>query len=92
MPERGNTMRGIGPVRVNGTTVYGYYMLDSNAVRLRVSVDEAEGLSLVAGLRIRLTLPGQDARDLLVTAANQNPPYVWLNLEPVARSEGRTRS
>lgn len=79
-------MRGIGPIGVNGTTVYAYYTIESNTVRVRVSVDEADGLNIVAGLRIRLTLPEQTSRDLLVTAINRNPPYVWMNLEPVARN------
>lgn len=78
-------MRGAGPVGVNGTTLYAYYTQENRYVRVRISVDEADGLNVFAGLRVRVTLPDQEAADLLITAANRVPPYVWLHLEPIGR-------
>ena len=82
--ERGNTMRGTGPVGFNGTTVYAYYTQNDSALRLRISVDEADRLGLIDGMRLRITLPGKKAMDFLATATERNPPYVWLQLQPLA--------
>jgi hypothetical protein len=86
--ERGNTMRGTGPVAINGTTVYAYYMLANSLVRVRISVDETDRLGIIDGLRVKVALPGQEAMNLLVTATNRIPPYVWLHLEPLAPPSG----
>ena len=80
-------MRGTGPVGVNGITIYAYYLRFRNAVRVRVSVDEADRLGLADGLRVKVTLPGQDAMDVLIMAAKAIPPYVWLDLELLASPE-----
>jgi hypothetical protein len=89
-------MRGTGPVSVNGDTVYAYYTQDNSSVRVRMSVDEADRLGIVEGLRLRIALPGRSAGDYLAIAANRTPPYVWLHLEPLApvalRSMGAPRS
>ena len=76
-------MRGTGVVRVNGTIVYAYFMLAGDSVRVRISVDEADRLGLVDGLRIKVTLPGRQPMELLVMATKQIPPYVWLHMEPL---------
>ena len=81
-------MRGTGPVGVNGTIVYAYFVLASGSVRVRVSVDEADRLGIVDGLRLQVALPGQETVDLLITATNRIPPYVWLHLEPRAPHSG----
>jgi hypothetical protein len=81
--ERENTMRGTGPVGVNGTTVYAYYTQNEGPLRLRLSVDEADRLGLIDGMRLKITLPGKKAMDFLATATERNPPYVWLQLEPL---------
>jgi hypothetical protein len=81
--ERGNTMRGTGPVAINGAMVYAYYTTDSSSVRVRISVDETDRLNIIDGLRLRIALPGQETMDLLVVETNRNPPYVWLHLEPL---------
>jgi hypothetical protein len=77
-------MRGTGPVVVNGTTLYAYFMNVGPSVRVRVSVDEADRMGLVEGVRARVLLPGETPVDVLVTAANRVPPYVWVHLEPLA--------
>ncbi len=82
--ERGNTMRGTGPIGVNGSTVYAYYTQNNGSVRLRISVDEADRLGLLDGMRLKITLPGNKAMDFLATATERNPPYVWLQLDPLA--------
>ncbi|MDB5313332.1 MAG: hypothetical protein JWO38_7534 [Gemmataceae bacterium] len=74
-------MRGTGPVGMNGQTVYAYYTRAGDRVRVRISVDENDRLGLVEGLRVAVALPGQKAVDVLVLAASQAPPYVWLELE-----------
>lgn len=88
MTEQENTMRGTGPVGVNGNTVYAYYMADSSLCRVRISVDEFDRFGIVDGLRVLVTLPGQKTMDLLVTATKRIPPYVWLHLEPLGRNSG----
>ena len=77
-------MRGTGPVGVNGVMVYAYYTQNNGTVRVRMSVDEADRLGIVDGLRLKVALPGREAMDFLATAANRVPPYVWLHLEPLA--------
>jgi len=81
--ERGNTMRGTGPVGVNGTTVYAYYTQNDDSIRLRISVDEADRLGLIDGMRLKITFPGMKAMDFLATSTDRNPPYVWLQLAPL---------
>lgn len=77
-------MRGTGPVAVNGTTVYAYYMQDDNLLRVRISVDEAERLGIFDGLRVAVALPSEETKNLLVTALNRIPPYVWVHLKMLA--------
>jgi hypothetical protein len=83
-------MRGTGPVGVNGTIVYAYFVLASGSVRVRVSVDEADRLGLVDGLKVQIALPGRQSMELLVMAAKQTPPYVWLHMEPLTPSSLNT--
>lgn len=80
-------MRGTGAVGLNGTTLYAYYMRDRSFTRVRISVDEADGLNIFDGLRVRIKLPGQEVDDLLITSTSRVPPYVWVNLEPIARQK-----
>jgi hypothetical protein len=76
-------MRGTGPVGVNGTTVYAYYTQNEGSFRVRISVDEADRLGLIDGMRLKITLPGKKSADFLATSVSRNPPYVWLDLEPL---------
>jgi hypothetical protein len=69
---------------MNGVTVYAYYTREDETVQVRISVDEADRLGLVDGLRVRLALPGQEAANLLVMMATRTPPFVWLQLRPLA--------
>ncbi len=78
-------MRGTGPVGVNGTIVYAYFTLESGSFRMRLSVDEIDRLGILDGLRVKVALPGRTPLDVLVTASNRTPPYVWLDLEPLVR-------
>jgi hypothetical protein len=48
--------------------------------RVRVSVDEAERLGAVEGLRVRLSLPGAGAADGLVVRVRREPPFAWVEL------------
>jgi hypothetical protein len=77
-------MRGTGPIAVAGTTLYAYYTEDAGALRVRVSVDEWDRLGLCEGQRVRVGLPGREPAELLLTAAARTPPFVWLDLAPLA--------
>lgn len=82
-------MCGTGPVTVNGSTVYAYY--DQSAgrpLRLRVSADDAERHQLADGHTCGVALPGRQPLPALVTAANWAPPFVWVELAPLARTAG----
>ncbi len=82
-------MRGTGLVGVDGAKVYAYFTAAGGAVRLRLSVDEYDQLGLNEGQRLTVALPDEGPRDLLVVAASRTPPFVWLDLRPVAaRSAG----
>jgi len=50
---------------------------------LRISVDEADRLGLIDGMRLKITLPGKKAMDFLAAANDRDPPYFWLHLEPL---------
>jgi hypothetical protein len=34
-------------------------------------------------MRLKIALPGREAREFLATASDRIPPYVWLYLEPL---------
>jgi hypothetical protein len=78
-------MRGAGPVSVGGVTVYGYFDATGGGVRLRLSVDDWDRLDLCEGRRVAVRLPGRDAEELLVAAADRVPPFVWADLTPAAK-------
>jgi hypothetical protein len=79
-------MRGTGAVGWGNEVVYAYLTTIGKTVRLRVSVDEADRLDVVAGQRVRLTLPGCEPAELLVTAVNSMPPFVWVELTSLVAS------
>lgn len=79
-------MRGTGPVGWGNEVVYAYLTTDGKTVRLRVSVDEADRLDVLTGQRVRLTLPDRDPAELLVTAIQRSPPFVWVELLQMAAS------
>ncbi len=76
-------MRGTGPVGVNTEVVYGYYTVDRDVVRLRLSLDEKDRFGLVEGLPVRVRLPGREPAEVLVTAVSEAPPFVWVEFAPV---------
>ncbi|HEX4607976.1 MAG TPA: hypothetical protein VH092_07210 [Urbifossiella sp.] len=78
-------MHGTGPVAVNGTQVYGYWIDRGGACRLRLALDDWDRLGLHAGQRVRFGRPDQHPDEVLIAAADRNPPVVWLDLVPVAR-------
>jgi hypothetical protein len=80
-------MRGTGAVRLNGQLVYAYFTTAETAVRMRVSADEADRLDLFPGLPVGVQLPDGEAGGFLVAATRAAPPFVWLDLVPLA---GRT--
>ncbi len=41
-------------------------------------------LDVVEGLRVKVRLPGQEPADGLVVRVRQEPPFVWIELSPVA--------
>ena len=78
-------MRGTGPVRWEGETVYCYFSVSGNVTRVRLSADEADHLDVIEGLRVRLTLPGAEPADGLVVRVRREPPFAWVELTPLAR-------
>jgi hypothetical protein len=81
-------MRGTEPVKLNGQLVYAYYTAAGGGLRVRVSVDEADRLDLLPGLPVGVQLPGAEAARFLVAAARTDPPFVWLDLVPLAARAG----
>lgn len=73
-------MRGTGPVGWGGEVVYAYYTAAGDAVRVRVSVDEADRLGLTEGMRAWVALPGREPADVLVTRVASAPPFAWVEL------------
>ena len=73
-----------GEVRLNGVAVYGYVVADGDGVRVRITTDEAERMGLVAGQQVRVEWSGRAPTRLLLTAADEAPPVVWLRLRPLA--------
>lgn len=82
-------MRGTGPVVWGRETVYAYYTSDGNAVRVRVSVDEAERLGLSEGLRAWVGFPGREKADVLVMKVASAPPFVWVELTVMSPAASR---
>ncbi len=69
-----------GPIELNGVVVYAYVVTDDSGARVRVSADDWERLGLVPGARVRLGPSDREPEALLLTAAEQQPPVVWLHL------------
>jgi hypothetical protein len=79
-------MRGAGPVRWGNETIYCYFTTDAGVTRVRLSADEADRFDVVEGLRVRLALPGAEPTDGLVVRVRREPPFVWIELTPLAPS------
>ena len=71
-------------MRLNGVLVYGCVVAHGNGVRVQITTDEAERPGLVAGQQVRVEWAGAAAARLLLTAADETPPVVWLRLTPLA--------
>jgi hypothetical protein len=69
-----------GAIELNGVVVYAYVVADETGTRVRVSADDWERLGLAPGARVQLAGAGREAEGLLLTAAEQQPPVVWLHL------------
>lgn len=69
-----------GPIELNGLVVYAYVVQDEAGTRVRVSLDDWEKLGLAPGARVRVGGGGREPEALLLTAAEQQPPVVWLHL------------
>ncbi len=75
-----------GPVMLNGQLVYTYVQTTDSHPRLRLSVDEFDRLNLWEGSRIRISWPQEQVEEWLLLRAERLPPYVWLELQPLART------
>jgi len=84
-------MRGTGLVAWGSETVYAYYTTDGNAVRVRLSVDEADRFRLWEGSRVWITLPDREPVDALVMNVGRMPPFVWVELIVIAASAAHSR-
>jgi hypothetical protein len=70
-----------GPIELNGVVVYAYVVADEKGARVRVSADDWERLGLAPGARVRVAPSGREAEALLLIAAEQQPPVVWLHFQ-----------
>jgi hypothetical protein len=77
-------MRGTGPVEWGGEVVYAYFTAGTGVTRVRVSVDEADRLGAVEGLRVTLALPGSAPTGWLIVRVRREPPFAWVELTPLA--------
>jgi hypothetical protein len=77
-------MRGAGPIGWGGEVVYAYFTVSAGVTRVRVSVDEADRLGVVEGLRVALALPGAAPAEGLVLRVRREPPFAWVELAPIA--------
>ncbi|HEY1190374.1 MAG TPA: hypothetical protein VGE74_22260 [Gemmata sp.] len=79
-------MRGTGPVGWGGIFVYAYFTVSGGVTRVRVSLDEADRLGALEGLRVRLVLPGTEVTDSLIVRVRPEPPFAWIELTSLAPS------
>lgn len=79
-------MHGTGPMTVNGQVVYGYWTDRGGRCHLRLGLDDWDRLGLYPGQRTRVAFPDQPPLEVLIAAADRDPPVVWLDLHPVART------
>jgi hypothetical protein len=77
-------MRGTGPVGWGSEVVYAYFTITAGVTRVRVSVDEADRLGAVEGLRVTLALPDSAPAEGLVVRVRTEPPFAWIELTPLA--------
>jgi hypothetical protein len=82
-------MRGAGLIGWGGEVVYGYYTKAAGVTRLRVSVDEADRLGAMEGLRVAVALPGAGPVDGLIVRVRREPPFVWVELTAMASAASR---
>lgn len=85
-------MRGAGPVGWDSQFVYAYFTVAGGVTRVRVSLDEADRLGAVEGLRVRVTLPGAEATDGLIVRVRREPPFAWVELTALAPSTAASRA
>ena len=86
-------MRGTGPVEVNGFLIYAQVTdPGGGSVRLRLSADEWDRLDAGVGHRVRVGRPGREPAEVLVTAADRVPPFVWLDLLPLVSGPPASRA
>jgi|GEM_PF-4823594 len=77
-------MRGAGPVEWGGEMIYAYFTIIGDVSRVRISLDEAYRLDVIEGLRVTVRLPGREPADGLILRVQREPPFVWIELSPVA--------
>ena len=85
-------MRGAGPMAWDGEVVYAYYTVGGGVTRVRVSVDEADRLGAVEGLRVKLALPGAGPTEGLIVRIRREPPFTWIELTPLEPQAATNRA
>lgn len=85
-------MRGAGPVGWGSQFVYAYFTVTGGVTRVRVSLDEADRLGAVEGLRVQITLPGAEAADGLIVRVRPEPPFAWIELTALAPAAAASRA
>ncbi|QEL14821.1 hypothetical protein [Limnoglobus roseus] len=74
-------MRGTGLVSIGTELLYAFYSVEGRSARLRVSIDEFDRLDLFQGKPVRIGLPEQEPRTVLVMAVSHAPPFAWVEVE-----------
>jgi hypothetical protein len=67
-------------IQLSGFTVWGLVVEVGRGVRMRLSVDDWERLSLNRGQRIRVKIPNRFDAWLIVSDLAEVPPVVWIML------------
>jgi hypothetical protein len=63
--------------------VDGFPVTEGQGIRVRITVDEAEGLGLVLGEQVQVEWASHEPAVYLLCAAVESPPVVWLGFRPL---------
>ena len=75
-------------VGLNGVEVWAFVVQHDGGLRVRLSADDWERMSLSRGQRVVVRLPGETDAWLYLTGTEEAPPFVWAVLALRVRSAG----
>lgn len=71
------------PIEFDGKGASGVVTSDGFGLRVKLAAEEFDRLGLAPGRPVKFAGAGQ-AGTFLLTAAEEEPPYVWVGLLPMA--------